>query len=259
MDDLRKPFLVAALMLMLIVVLIEVGSTFLLHSIPPTSGALSQVGPLPPALQNAIGSVDSSQVDQIASASDNVPGRGIPYLAILDGMVLFTTILLTSPLVLSDHLQGRIQGCVTAILAIILIITAIAMIILALVFLLIMVTLFLAVPFGTIAYLALYGFFNRSGASAVLSILLLLKIAFAVCLVLAQQRFLQNRGLILIVLSSLIANIVVSFLQGFLPLPLVSITDDIAAIIVAVCGCLWWVLALLGAIPAILKAIQARA
>ncbi|MEO8394649.1 MAG: hypothetical protein ABI700_16760, partial [Chloroflexota bacterium] len=83
-------------------------------------------------------------------------------------------------------------------------------------------------------------------------------IVFAICLVIAQQRFLENRGLVLLVISSLIANIVISFLHGFVPGIIVSITDDIAGIIVALCGCIWWVLALIGAIPAILNAIRAR-
>ena len=55
-----------------------------------------------------------------------------------------------------------------------------------------LISLLLAVPFGTIVYLAIYGFFNRGGASATLSLLMLLKIVFAVCLVVAEQRFLQK-------------------------------------------------------------------
>ena len=133
------------------------------------------------------------------------------------------------------------------------------MIISAIVLLLLMIALLLSVPFGTIAYLAIYGFFDRGGASAVLGILLFLKLAFAACLVLAQQRFLQNRGLVLLVISSLVANIVLSFLHGLVPIILVSITDAIGAIIVAACGCIWWLLALIVALPAILKSIRARA
>ncbi|MFN8450582.1 MAG: hypothetical protein U0521_18845 [Anaerolineae bacterium] len=98
---------------------------------------------------------------------------------------------------------------------------------------------------------------SRAGALlTVLSILPGAKIGFAVCLVLAQQRFLQNRGLVLLVVSTLVANIVISFLHGFVPIILVSITDAIGAIIMAVCGCIWWILALIGAIPAVLRALR---
>ena len=40
---------------------------------------------------------------------------------------------------------------------------------------------------------------------------------------------------------------------------LVSITDAIGAIIVAACGCIWWILSLIVALPAILKTLRARA
>jgi len=266
MDELRKPFFIAALILMLLVVLIEIGSGLSLRGAPPAAGGvMSAIGsaPLPPAIQQALGDIGADSdsknaVESLSQSSHDVPGYGIPYMAVLDGMLLFTVGLVGSSLLITDRVQGRIQGCVTLILSIIMIIATIAMIILAIVFLILMISLLLAVPFGTIVYLAIYGFFNRGGASAILSLLMLLKIVFAVCLVLAEQRFLENRGLVLLVISSLVANIVISFLQGFVPGILVSITDDIAGIIVAACGCIWWILALIGAIPAILNAIRAR-
>ena len=262
MDDLRKPFLFAAVILMLVVVLVEIGAGVSLRGAPPPTdsdpiGSIS--GALPTQVKGVIDGMDSGskqKVQDLTSASTDVPGYGIPYMAVLDGMVLFTVILITTPLILTDQVQGRIQGCATLILAILLILASIAMIIAAIIFLLLMVALLLAIPFGTLVYLAIYGFFDGSGASKVLSLLMFLKIVFAICLVLAQQRFLQNRGLVLIVISSLVANVVVSFLQGFVPGILVSITDDIAGIIVAACGCIWWILALIGAIPAILKALR---
>jgi hypothetical protein len=67
----------------------------------------------------------------------------------------------------------------------------------------------------------------------------MLKLAFAACLILAHQRFIQNKGLVLIILTSLAANIIVSFLNGLAPAPLVSITDGIAAIVVFVLVVLW--------------------
>jgi hypothetical protein len=180
-------------------------------------------------------------------------------MALVDGMLLFTIALVATSLLITDRVQGRVQGCATFLLSLMLVIASIALIFAALFLLLLMIALLLAVPFGTIAYMAIYGFFNRGSAAAVLSLIMLMKIGFVACLVLAQQRFLQNRGLVLLTLSSLVANIVLSFLHGFVPGPLVSITDAIGAIIMGVCGCIWWLLALIGAIPAILKVIRARA
>jgi len=266
MDNLRKPFFIAALILMLLVVLIEIGSGLSLRgAAPAASGVMDAItsAPLPDPIQKALGNIgndpDSKKaVESLSQSSHDVPGYGIPYMAVLDGMLLFTVGLVASSLLITDRVQGRVQGCVTLILSIIMILSTIVMIFLAIGFLILMISLLLAVPFGTIVYLAIYGFFNRGGASAILSLLMLLKIIFAVCLIIAEQRFLENRGLVLLIISSLIANIIVSFLQGFVPGILVSITDDIAGIVVALCGCIWWVLALITAIPAILNAIKAR-
>lgn len=258
MDDLRKPFFYAAVILMLLVVLIEIGAGFALGSDVPADVMGSISGALPESLRDVLGDIDAGDVQDLAESSD-VPGMAIPYMALLDGMLLFTIGLVASSLIITDRVQGRVQGCVTGLLSFVLVFASIALIFAAIFLLLLMIALLLAVPFGTIAYMAIYGFFNRGGAAAVLSVTMLMKIGFVVCLILAQQRFLQNRGLVLLIVCSLVANIVVSFLHGFVPLPLVSITDAIGAIIMGVCGCVWWLLALIGAIPAILKVIRARA
>ena len=260
MDDLRKPFFFAAVILMLLVVLIEIGAGVALRGAPPAAGNVMGAisGALPEELRDILGDVDADEVEDLSDASGDVPGMAIPYMALLDGMLLFTIGLVASSLLITDRVQGRVQGCATFILSFILVFASIALIIIALLLLLLMIALLLAVPFGTIAYLAIYGFFDRGSASVVLTLTMVMKIIFVVCLVLAQQRFLQNRGLVLLILCSLVANIIVGFLHGFVPIPLVSITDAIGAIVMGLCGCVWWLLALIGAIPAILKIIRAR-
>ncbi len=140
---------------------------------------------------------------------------------------------------LRERTFGQLQGLSTLIFSLVLVIAAIAMIFSALALLLLMISLFLAVPFGTLAYLAIYGFFNRGGAAALLGIILALKLGFAVCLVIAQQGFLKNTMLVLLILSSFVASLVVSFLLGFVPGFLASITDALGAILVGICGAIW--------------------
>jgi len=72
---------------------------------------------------------------------------------------------------------------------------------------------------------------------------------------LAHPRFLQNKGLVLIILTSLAANIIISFAHAIVPVPLVSITDAIAAIIVFVLVVLWAGFFLVGSISSIVKAV----
>jgi hypothetical protein len=101
----------------------------------------------------------------------------------------------------------------------------------------------------------IWGFFNTGAAKVALGLLLALKLGFAFCLVLAHQRFLQNKGLVLIVLTSFVANLVVSFLHALVPSILVSITDSIAAIVVLILAAIWAFIFLIGSIISIVKAI----
>lgn len=228
LDELRKPFLIIALVLILLVVLIEAGSSLLLDL--GTPGA--------------------------ASLGAKTPGYGISYLAFLDGFVFYITLLIGLAMVIPERIQGRVQGCATAIVSFLGCLGAIFAIIMCLIMLIVMVTLLLAPIFGTIAYLAIYGHFDRSGAAVTLSLIMGLKIAFVICLVLAHQRFLQNKGLVLIVLTSLLANLIISFLHNFVPIPLVSITDAIGAIVVGIIAVIWAIILLIFSIIGIIKAIH---
>jgi hypothetical protein len=82
-----------------------------------------------------------------------------------------------------------------------------------------------------------------------------LKIVFAVCLVVSQQRFLENKGLVLIILTSFAANLIVAFLYGLVPNFLVHITDEVAALIVLVLAAVWIVIYLIGGIISVVKVI----
>ena len=115
--------------------------------------------------------------------------------ALVDGVLLYTVGLMGLALVVPPT-HGRVQGVATLIGSIVLIIVAFILGLLALIELLVMVSLFFAAPFGTIAYLAIWGFFPRGEAAAILSLLLLLKLAVCGFLVLAQQAFLKQKGLV---------------------------------------------------------------
>lgn len=219
-STLRKPVFFVAVALMAVAVMVEVGSVFFLKVNVPR------------------------------------PGLGIPYLALLDGLVLFTVALIGVSLVIPARVHGRVQGIVTLIASLLVLVGAIVMITVAVLLLTLMVSLLMAVPFGTIAYFAAYSRFAVAGAAITLGLTMSLKLAFAVCLVLSHQRFLENKGLVLLILTSLLATIIVSFLQGLVPEFLVSITDDIAAIIVAILAAIWAVFFFVGSIPSIIKVLR---
>ena len=228
LDTLRKiPFLIALICITL-VVLLEIGSSFSAFSLAGNTA-------------NALGMPN--------------PGKAIPSMALLDGLVLYTTTLIGVALIVPERIEGRIQGFISLVVSFLLLLADIVMIIAAFILLLLMVTLLVSPIFGTIAYFALYGSFDTTGARTALSFLMTLKLVFAACLVFAHQRFLQNKGLVLIVLTSLVANIVVAFLQGLMPSFLVSPMDALAAIVIGILAAIWAVVFLVGAIISVVKAV----
>lgn len=243
MGDLRKPFLLLAMLVIVLVVLVETGSGLMLGG-QDASGALrGSAGEL---------GVDLDEVSGVTQPS----GRGITYLALVDAVVLYTTGLFCLSLVLKKGIQGRIQGIVTLVGSIILIIVAFVLLIIAFIELMVMVSLFLAVPFGTLAYLALWGFFPVGDSALVLALLLFLKLVFGALLVLAQPRFLQNKGLVLLLVTTLACTVVLAFLHGFVPVVLVSIVDDVGALVFAIVAIVWGLVLLVGSIPSIWKAVR---
>jgi hypothetical protein len=256
--QLRKYLFFAALALSALIVLIEIGAVGVLSG---ATGGLSNVGevlPDDPEVRAAFDDLDDEQRAELEglAGQDKPPGIGIPYMALLDGIILFTVALIALSNVISYRIHGRVQGIATFIFALIIIITGIVMAVVALALVLLMVGLLLAVPFGTLAYLARYGFFNTGGAAGALALLMTLKILFAACLVATNPRYLQNKGLVLLITTSLVANIILAFLHGFVPRFLVSITDGIGAIVVAILAIIWAVILLVGSIPSVLRALN---
>jgi hypothetical protein len=193
--------------------------------------------------------VELGSLGFVSSGHGHAPGLAIAYLALVDAIVLFTFLLMALSLLVGQNLSGRIQGLASLIFAIVVIIGGIVAIFVA-------VGLLLAVPFGTIAYLILFGNFDRGTASALLGLIMLLKVVFAICLPLAQQRFLKMTGLLALVLVSLVATVLVAFLQGLPPGVLVSVTDAIAAIVVGIVGVVLAVVTLVFAIVAVVRALR---
>jgi hypothetical protein len=223
-DKLRWPFLLAAIIITVVVVTIELGS----------------VAPV---------------VKDLLNVEDDPPGIAIVTMALVDLQLAFAAILYGLGVVLPHATIGRLQGIASLILSILVILASIVAIFLALTLLMLMIAL-VASFFGIVVYLALFGDFSRNEASAILGLLFLLKVVTGVLLVLAHQRFLQNKGLVLLVITSLVANLIISFLHGLVPIVLVSITDAIAAIIVAILALIWAIALLVGAIISIIRIIR---
>lgn len=255
-DAIRKPFLFLSAILILFAVLVEIGATILVKpSAPRQEIPADIVRQLSPSELVAA----RAQMKQAAQGeNEDPPGFGIQALARIDVILLLTLGLMALSLVIGDHLTGRLQGIISLIVGILVFLSAFKALFGTLIELMIRVTLLLATPFGTIAYLAMYSFFDRGGAGAILGLSWFLKIAAGVCLVLAHQRYLKQYGLILLFVTSLIGSFLVSFLHGLPPRFLVNITDPIAAIINDILALIWAIITIIFGIIAVIKALKPR-
>jgi hypothetical protein len=259
--ELRKPVLIVVVVLLILVVLLELGATQFLNGSSSTQDRVDRVESSD-AFKNELSAEERTDavrsVEEYADSNDPPPGLGIPYLALIDGILAYTILLIALGLIVPDHLEGKVQGIITLVLSFLLLLGAFVLTLIALFKLIVMVSLFFAPPFGTIAYLAVWGAFDTGGAAVVLSLVMLLKVAASIGLPIAHQRFLDNKGLVLLVLTSLIATIIVGFLHGLVPFPMVSITDALAAIIVGIIAIIWAVVVLVGAVVAVVEALATR-
>ncbi len=228
MDELRKPFFIAAIFFLVLALLIELAA----------GGALA----------------DWTRGTLSADVA-NAPGFAIKYLALLDGIVLYSLIWMALGLFLPRAITGRAQGIITLVLSLFALVGTIFLIIAAFVLLMLMVSLLLAIPFGTIAYFAAWGHFAVSAAAATLALAMLVKLMFCVFLVLAHQRFLENKGLVILTAVSLGLTWVTGFVHALLPNFLVSIGDALVALVIAVIAAIWLLVLLIGSIIATVKAI----
>ena len=260
MGGLRTPFFLVAVGLAAVAVMIELGTLALPQQARQPGAALTALctGPSPPdQCGSPAGRADlMGQIEQAQLSQPPTPGLAVPALVLVDGVLLLVLAVMAAALLVPARVHGRVQGIVGAVISVLLILAAIVVAFRALAQLVLMVSLLLAFPFGTIVYLIIWGFFDRGGAAIALGLLMLVKTVIAVCLAAAHQSFVTDKGLLVMVAASLIANLVVSFLHGLVPGFLVSITDAIAAIVVAIIGIIVAILSLAGSIVSIVRAIR---
>jgi hypothetical protein len=230
LDELRRPFLLLSLGLVVLIAIIETGMG--LHG-------LTQQNAIAAHLQNA-----------------PRPGYGITWLICIDSMLLYGLSLITASLILPRELIGRLQGVIGIVLALIALVAFGLMVLFALQLLVMMISLLLAPPFGTAAYIALFASFDRSMAAKTLGLLILLKLAMGCFLILAHPRFLENKSLVTLIGLSIGCTLLVSFLHAWPPGFLVSITDALAAVCIAAVGFVWAIVLLVGSCFATVKAVH---
>ena len=243
--EVRRPLFFLACFALLLAVLVELGSGLVVGG--------GSAGPVA-GLAAGIPGVEPDMVADVDAESP--PGNGIGHLALIDGYLLFSVVMLGLSFVLSQRAYGRIQGIVTLIVSFCWIILSFIMALIAFVLLLVMFGLFVAVPFGTIAYLAVWGFFPVGQAATVLGLVLFLKLVFLVLLVLSQQKFLKAVALMIHIAVSFVLQLVLGIVQGWLPGIVVSLGDQLLALVFAIVSLVGAIWAFVWTIPAVVNAIR---
>lgn len=257
MDVLRPWALWAALVAILLALLACVGAGFLI-SPPPLEERIAALIANPAGAPEGISITDLAQLsaDAFDEEAADPPGLGIPYLALVNGLLLLILAFMALPLVLGARAMAVVNGVVNLIGGIIAALSGILLAILAFVALITMVSLFLAAPFGTLAYLAVFGFFDTGTAGAVLGLVMFLQLAAVVLLVVAQQRVLTNKRLLFFLLLTIVLTFLTMLLHSIVPIILVSITDALAALVTAIVAIIWGVAILIGGIISLVKQLN---
>lgn len=245
MDKIRRIPLIVGIVLMVLAFLLEAGSAAFVGS---EQGDKKE-------MQAICAEEGLDEGVELSGASAEPPGVGIPSIAFIDVFLLRYVFLAFLGLFSIRNILAKLQGIVSLVLSILVLLGAIAAVFIVIAQLMLKISLLLAVPFGTLAYLAMFGGFAKAAAASVLGIVFLLKLGFGICLLLAQQNFIKSKGLILLFITSLGAGIIVGFLHGIVPMFLASITDDIGAIIVLILGLIWAIVTLIGSIQSVVKAV----
>ena len=186
------------------------------------------------------------------------PGIGVGALALLDLLLVTAVGLMAASLVVAHRIYGRVHAFVSFFVALTVIAASFGLFLRAVGELFLMVGLLMS-AFGTPIYFARYARFDVGSAAIFLTLAMTLKQAACVLLVVANQRFLRAKSLVLMLLTSMLATFLVSFLHGFPPGFAVSITDALAAIVVAVLSAIWAVVTLVGSIVGMVKAVKSLA
>lgn len=255
---LRTPLFIAATIMFLIAVSLEAGSGWFVGYFDDGTAAVAA------SVDEYLASLDLDEDDaeqaredfDRLSAEDKPPGIGITALLAVDAIVGFGVLMRLLELVIPLHIHSRVRLVLGLILSLVVIIGGLIALFALIAYLLVMVSMFLAAPFGTIAYLAIWGSFDTGAAAGVLMGIVVAKVAYIVLLVLSQQRYLQRKMILLFWLCSLLATIVVIIMHGIVPSILVSITDCIAAIVAVIIALVLAIIELLGGLVGVVGEIK---
>lgn len=188
--------------------------------------------------------------------SEDVSGKAISYLALFDGLLVWTLSMMGLSQLIDQSVHGRIQGILSVIFSIVLLVVSSFALLKVFAFLTGLIMLLLAAPFGTIAYMVGYASFPVAKAATTLSLIMSLKLGCLGLLLSSHPSFMKNKFILSFIGISIGLTFLTTFLHTFPPSFLVSIVDAIGSLVTAVVALIMALIILIGSIPGVLKAIR---
>ncbi|HEX7079407.1 MAG TPA: hypothetical protein VF329_00130 [Gammaproteobacteria bacterium] len=188
-----------------------------------------------------------------AGMPESLPGLGGPYLALLDGILLYFVVVTSLGYFRFKAQVAKAAAVAGLILSLVGVVVSFLLIVAAFLAIMLMLGLLFAAPFGTLAYLDLFANFPKQRAIEALSFIMLLKVFFLFMLALTDLGYLKNKLLVILIGLSMLATWLTSMLIAWPPGFLSSITDAVGALVTAVIAFVWLIVTLVASILGIAR------
>lgn len=185
---------------------------------------------------------------KITESKPKPPGFGLEADGLYLWIVFFSILISLIGMLITKATVQRAGMIASLINSVIVILMSILLIVKAIVKLVIMIVLLLALPFGPLIYLAIYGTFAKGVVLATGGLGLLCKIVAAILLSIGASQVVKVKSAALLLLTGFVTFFIIEFVLGFVPSPFASIADAIIGIIIAIIVILWSIFILIGSI-----------
>ena len=199
---------------------------------------------------------DEARTRAAAQDGEAPPGLSSRALAALDLLLVWSALLLATATVSPRAWHARLRSVLTPVVCVLAALGCLALALAAVARLVLLLSLLLSPPFGTIAYLVVYGGFPTGALTAALGAAALLRAVFAGLLLASSWRYLRNRTLVALTATAFLCTAVAGLVLGLLPGILHAIADAALAILFAVLALVWAVILLLTSLPGLLALVR---
>lgn len=188
-----------------------------------------------------------------ASAAE---GLSMPAMGLIDGLLLWLLLTLVTSTIIPAPVHNKLRALLTPLVYLVAVIVAVFVFFGGVLKLTLMLSLLLAVPFGPLVYLSVYGNFGTDGVTLVTGIVTGFRAAVLVILCISSWRYLKNKTLISMATAGFISGFLVGLIFALLPGILHSVGDAVLAIIFAVLASVMSIVMFVRSIPALLSAFR---